>query len=49
MSYRTYQERISKTQPNWKLSELIGIADYNEGKLQVEYEDETYNINIIKQ
>ena len=49
MSYRTYQERISKTQPNWKISELVEIADYNNGKLQVDYEGETYNITIIKQ
>lgn len=49
MSYRTYQERLSNTQPNWKISELIGIADYNDGKLQIEFEGETYNITIIKQ
>lgn len=48
LSYRSYQERLTHKQPNWKLSELIGITNYNEGQLEVEYDGITYNITINK-
>lgn len=49
MSYRSYQERISHKQPDWRISELIGIADYNEGEIEIDLNGNIYHITIVKQ
>ena len=47
-SFRTYLGRLSGSQPNWQLSEIIKAAEFNDGEVVVHTSDGDYFIKVEK-